>query len=353
MHWYLLPFSLLYAMGVNVRNKLFDWGIKTSKSYDIPVISVGNISVGGTGKTPHTEFLINLLKDKYKLTALSRGYKRKSKGFFEVQTSSAAEQVGDEALQIKLKYPKIRVIVDEKRVHAIDKLLHEDSPPEVFILDDAFQHRYVEPGLNILLMDYQRPITKDFLLPVGRLREPAYNSHRANIIILTKCPQHLTPIDFRIMQKELNVYPYQHLFFTTFAYNQVASVFNEPSKTKHLIDLKGMHLLSLTGIANPALFYKKLNECGAQIEKIAYPDHHSFTATDIEKIKHKYKAIATKNKAIICTEKDAVKLRTKAFKKALQGIPVYYLPIKVRFMNNEEDKFNALINKYMNRFYDK
>lgn len=353
MHWYLLPFSLLYGLVVNIRNRCFDWGVLKSKSYNVPVISIGNISVGGTGKTPHTEYLINHLKDNFKLASISRGYKRKSKGFVEVKTDSQANFVGDEALQIKQKYPQIRVIVDEKRVHAIDTLLQDENTPDIFLLDDAFQHRHVTPGLNILLMDYHRLITKDHLLPVGRLREPAHNCYRANVVIVTKCPQHLTPIEFRIMQKELNLFPFQDLFFTTFSYKHIVPVFTGiKSSLSELSDLKGLHVLALSGIANPALLYKKIKESGAIVEKFAFSDHHSFTIGDVDKVIKQFQHIKSDKKVIVCTEKDAVKLRTTEFKKKFGTIPVYFLPIEVQFMNEGEKQFMATVKKFINRFYE-
>ncbi len=351
MHWYLFPFMLLYGLVVNLRNKFFDWGIYTSKSYDIPVISVGNLTVGGTGKTPHTEFLINWLGSRYRLVSLSRGYKRKTKGFYEVKTQSSASDAGDEALQIKQKFPNVRVVVDEKRVHAIDKLLSEDVPPEVILLDDAYQHRYVNPGINILLMDYHRLITNDWLLPVGRLREPAHNSHRASIVVVTKCPHHLTPIDFRILQKELNLFPYQDLFFTTFQYGAMLPVFDNQAGNLDLTQLNNMQVLTLTGIANTDLFFKKLKQHGAELHHASFADHHDFSASDIEKTVQKFDALAGSHKAIVCTEKDAVRLKTGTYAEKLKHLPVYYLPIEVRFMNEGEANFKAIISKYLRRYY--
>ncbi len=350
MRWFLFPLALLYGLIIQIRNKLFDLGLKKSKKYHVPVIAIGNITVGGTGKTPHTEYLIDWLKNSFSIATISRGYKRKTKGFLEVKSNSTSTEVGDEALQIKLKYPKIRVIVDEKRVHAIDTLLQEDVPPDLFLLDDAYQHRHVTPGLNILLIDYQRPITKDYLMPMGRLREPAHNCDRATIIIITKCPDQLTPIDFRIMQKELNAFPYQSLFFTTFRYGQIIPVFDKNSENSNIPVLKGMTILVLTGIANPVLIYKKLLDEGAIIEKAPFPDHHAFSKTDIEKVIQSFNSIKNANKAIICTEKDAVRIRTNPFNQLLQPIPIYYLPIKVAFLNNGQKEFQKVLNIYLAKY---
>lgn len=351
MHWYLIPFSLIYGFAVNFRNKLFDLEIKKSSSFDIPVISVGNISVGGTGKTPHTEFLIEWLKEHYNIASLSRGYKRKTRGFYEVKTDSTVKQVGDEALQVKQKYPEVKVLVDEKRVHGVRELLKSNRDKEVVILDDAFQHRHISPGINILLIDYNRPITKDFLLPVGRLREPAFNKKRANIVILTKCPRVLNPIDFRIMHKELNLFPYQDLFFTTFTYNALKPVFGNKGIYKSIQDLKNKTVLCVTGIANPETLYAELEEVGAKIIKMPFADHHAFTEANGNKIFNKFNDINESEKLVLCTEKDAIKFKSEFTETALTKVPFYYVPIKVKFLNNEEAKFKDIVKKFIGRFY--
>lgn len=350
MHWYLFPFALIYGFVINVRNKLFDLDLKKSTSFQMPIISIGNISIGGTGKTPHTEFLIEWLKEQRKVASLSRGYGRKTRGFIEVKTHSKVKEVGDESLQIKQKYPDVTVAVDEKRVRGVEKLLSKDDSADVVILDDAYQHRYIDPGINILLIDYNRPITKDFLLPVGRLREPAQNKKRANIIIVTKCPPILNPIDFRIMLKELNLFPYQNLFFTTFTYNNLNPLFNNHLGLKHMNDLKGKTVLCVTGIANPKSLYVELENVGAKIEKMIFSDHHSYTQANINKIFNKFNTITDSQKVILCTEKDAVKFKTEFKESALVKVPFYYVPIKVKFLNDEEKKFKEIISKFVNRF---
>ena len=209
-------------MIVNFRNTLFNLNILRGKEFEVPVISVGNITVGGTGKTPHTEHLIRLLSKKFDIAVLSRGYKRKSSGFMVVETNSTSSQTGDEPLQIKKKFPSVMVAVDEKRVRGIEKILAiSEKRPDVIILDDAFQHRYVTPSINILLIDFSRMITEDDLLPLGRLREPASNRDRANIIIVTKCPREIKPIDERIITKDLHIWPYQDLFFSRIKYGEL------------------------------------------------------------------------------------------------------------------------------------
>ncbi len=210
----LTPLSWLYGLGVGLRNFCFQVGILKSRSFSVPIISVGNITVGGTGKTPHVEYLIRLLQEKFNVAVLSRGYKRKSRGFVMATKDTTARDIGDEPQQMHLKFPKVTVAVDPKRVRAIEQLTANDPNLDVILLDDAFQHRYVKPGINILLVDYHRLIIYDRLMPVGRLREPVSGKNRADIVIVTKCPKDLKPMDFRIISKALERHRYQHHYFT-------------------------------------------------------------------------------------------------------------------------------------------
>ena len=253
-HWALSPLAFLYKIAIEVRNRLFDWKVLPSEEFDIPVISVGNIMVGGTGKTPHTEYLITLLKDKFKVALLSRGYKRKSTGYQLATSSSSAKTIGDEPYQIKTKFPDIHVAVDSNRRHGIHRLCKDNvsSDTEVILLDDAFQHRYVTPGISIVLMDYNRPAYEDALMPMGLLREPFSSIHRAHTIIVTKCPKDIKPIDFRIVSKHLNLRPYQQLYFTTLSYGDMKA-FRAPHEAKALSTLtQDTHILLVTGIASAA-----------------------------------------------------------------------------------------------------
>ena len=212
---WLYPFSFLYGIGVNLRNQLFDLNILRSQSFDVPVICIGNITVGGTGKTPHTEYLIKLLQKEFQVAVLSRGYKRKSKGFVLATPDTPMEQIGDEPFQMKQKHPQVHVAVDADRRRGIARLCEPGITPEVevVLLDDAYQHRYVKPGINILLVDYHRMIGEDALLPAGRLREPERGKNRANIVIVTKCPHDIKPMDYRIISKHMDLYPYQKLLY--------------------------------------------------------------------------------------------------------------------------------------------
>ena len=219
------PLSILYGWVIACRNYLFDNGILKSHSFDLPVISVGNITVGGTGKTPHIEYLVNLLKGEFRVAVLSRGYKRLSKGFILADLNTSMHKIGDEPFQMRQKYPDILVAVDKDRCHGIDKLRELDPKPDAILLDDAYQHRYVKPGINILLVDYNRLICNDMMLPAGNLREPERGKNRANIVLITKCPQDIKPFDYRIISKHMKLYPYQKLFFTTFQYKGIKALF--------------------------------------------------------------------------------------------------------------------------------
>ncbi len=248
----LLPLSWLYGWGVNLRNKLYDAHILKQKKYDIPVICVGNLTVGGTGKTPHIEYLVKLLSSRYKVCVLSRGYKRKSRGFVEVEPDSDVEDVGDEPLQIKQKFPDALVVVDKNRNKAIEKILkmQEDKKPDVILMDDGYQHRSVIPSLSILLVDSNRPIFEDTLLPAGNLREPLSAKARASIVLVTKCDPQMRPIDFRIYANGLDLFPYQSLYFTSFDYGDLKPLFPDfQSEEIMLNDLRKKHVVLVTGIA--------------------------------------------------------------------------------------------------------
>lgn len=345
----LYPLALLYGFVVFVRNRLYELKLLKSKEFDVPVISVGNITVGGTGKTPHTEYLIRLLKDNFNVATLSRGYKRKTKGFRRVEQNSTVAEAGDEPLQLKRKFPHITVSVCEDRVKGVEQLLEENTEnktPDVILLDDAFQHRRIAPGINILLIDYNRPINKDMLLPAGRLREGKTQMRRANIIIFTKCPSEITPIMRQILQKDVRLKPYQELFFTALAYDEVQPVFKQygPEKIKNTGEYT---LLVVTGIASPQSMHKHLNAISNEIKTIIFPDHHYFSETDIELIMNKFIKIKSEKKIIITTEKDALRFKdlpkvNEAFKKVL-----YYLPVRVKFPDEEEKSFNKKIINYV------
>ena len=341
----LYPFSWIYGLVVYIRNSLYDYKFLRSTEFEIPVISIGNITVGGTGKTPHTEYLVELLKKHVKVATLSRGYKRKTKGFRLVETTSKAREVGDEPLQIKKKFPEVTVAVDEKRVRGINQLLKDESKsPDAILLDDAFQHRQVSPGINILLIDYNRPIDQDELLPVGRLRERKYQRRRANVIIYTKCPDEITPITRRIIMKDVNLRPYQSLYFTTMVYGNPVPVFGE--RTGEEEDLKQPVIL-LSGIANPALWQSYMAGRYAVIDELIFGDHHHFRPKDLKNIEARFIRYQEQNPVIITTEKDAMRLRDEENIPEFIRSQMYYIPLKIKFLDHEGKSFDKTIVGYV------
>ncbi len=346
----LYPFSFLYGIVMYSRNRLYDLNILKSKDFNVPVISIGNITVGGTGKTPHVEYLAGLLKDTFEVATLSRGYKRKTRGYYQVETTTPVTDVGDEPLQIKKKFPEITVSVCENRVTGVEKLLNtgNEKSPDVVILDDAFQHRRITSGINILLIDYNRPIKEDMLLPAGRLRESISQMRRANIIIFSKCPPgEVTPIMRRILQKEVKLKPYQELFFTTYAYDKIKPVFPEVAGKADIYKEQSYAILIVTGIAYPKLIPEHLKQFSGETEMLSFPDHHNYSQEDIRLIIRKFDTLKSPNKIIVTTEKDAVRF---------SGVPdldekikkvLYYLPVKVKFIDEEGKLFNKKILNYV------
>lgn len=346
---FLYPLSWIYGFVVYIRNQMYDLGMLKTREFEVPVISIGNITVGGTGKTPQVEYLVELLKDKYEVATLSRGYKRKTKGFRLVETTSMATEVGDEPLQIKNHYPSITVSVCENRVTGVEKLLGGSNPkiPDVVILDDAFQHRKITAGISILLIDYNRQISEDVLLPAGRLREGVAQMRRANIIVFTKCPNEVTPIMRRILQKDVRLKPYQSLFFTALEHGEIAPVFDGPALDNSFYTSKNWSLLILTGIASPGMMYNHLKKIAQKAEIISFPDHYYFSVSDIQSVMQKFEALNTSRKIIVTTEKDVMRI------KDLPNLPaeftrnLYYLPVKVKFLDEGENEFNKKILNYV------
>jgi tetraacyldisaccharide 4'-kinase len=344
---WLMPLSWAYGLGVRFRNLLFEMGVLKSRAFSVPVISVGNITVGGTGKTPHVEYLIQLLLKDCKVAVLSRGYKRRSHGFVLADKTATARSIGDEPYQMKLKFPKAMVAVDKKRVHGINQLLLHDGTIDAILLDDAFQHRYVKPGINILLVDYHRLIIYDKLLPAGRLREPLKGKDRADIVIITKCPRELKPVEFRMLTKAMDLYPYQSLYFTTFVYDNLRGVFT--GKRCPLSSIGSTeHILLLTGIASPQQLIEDLTPLTSHLSPLIFPDHHSFRSKDIRRINDTFAAMNSP-KRIITTEKDAARLT------ATEGLSdevrqnIYALPVRVSFMLDQQSTFNENIIGYVRK----
>ena len=358
IHKWLYPVSWIYKTVVATRNKLFDWGVFQSKSFNIPVICVGNLAVGGTGKTPHTEYLIKLLRDQYQVAVLSRGYKRRTSGYVLATPQSTVKTIGDEPYQMYTKFPSVTLAVDENRCHGIEKLLRLKEPTiDVILLDDAFQHRYVKPGLSILLTDYHRLFCDDTLLPAGRLRESINGKNRAQIVIVTKCPRDIKPIDYNIITKRLNLYPYQQLFFSSFCYGNLRPIFSQNdsnsitedsgNKEVPLSSLTDANILLVTGIASPAPILERLKEYTQNIVLLSFGDHHDFSHRDIQLVKERFKKLKGDQRIIITTEKDATRLlHHPAVNEELKPF-IYALPIEIEILQNQQDKFNQHIINYV------
>jgi tetraacyldisaccharide 4'-kinase len=332
-----------------MRNKFFSAGILRSTSFDIPVICVGNLSAGGTGKTPHTEYIAELLfKSGYKVAILSRGYKRKTKGFLLVEDSHSFLEAGDEPCQYKRHFPdnNIIVAVDEKRRRGIQNILRLFPEVEVIILDDAFQHRYVKAGLNILLTDYYKPFFKDRIFPLGNLREPRSGKKRAHVIIVTKSPPVISPLTRRHVSNKIKLQPDQSLFFSKIIYGQGQGIFSNalwnPKTTYSTLFL-------LTGIANPYPLQEHLRSYCINMELFRFPDHHIFSVRDIQKLLSDFNAHLSSNKIIVTTEKDMIRLHSAEISNLLSGYPVFYIPIKVEPDKNDTEKLNNLILNYVGK----
>ncbi|MBB1538831.1 MAG: tetraacyldisaccharide 4'-kinase [Prevotella sp.] len=342
---WLLPLSWLYGFIVSLRNELFNLGILKERTFKIPIISVGNITVGGSGKTPHVEYLIRLLHNDVKVGVLSRGYKRKSHGYILANDSSTMRDLGDEPFQMKQKFPNIYVAVDKNRCNGIEHLTqdHESSDVDVILLDDAFQHRYVKPGLNILLVDYHRLIIYDRLLPAGRLREHLSGKQRADIVIITKCPKDLKPMEFRILTKAMDLFPYQKLFFSTIDYDVPYALFSDANTS-----LSKQNILLLTGIASPEQMENDMKNKCRSVTSLAFDDHHLFTLKDAQRINDAFAALPSP-KIILTTEKDSTRLYH------LEGLSteardaLFVLPIKIKFLLNQGEYFNNKIINYVRK----
>ncbi len=349
----LQPLAWLYGAGVNFRNFLFNKNILKKRNFPIPVICVGNLTVGGTGKTPHIEYLIRLLAPKYRVAVLSRGYKRSSRGFRIVESNSRVTEVGDEPLQLKRKFPDTMVVVDGNRVKAIEKLLtiEKEERPEVILLDDGFQHRYVQPSLTILLVDSNRPVFEDKLLPAGSLREPLKEKERASMVIVTKCNPDMQPIDFRIYTNGLNLFAYQDLFFTSFQYGMARPLFPELQEEEYVLDdLRKKHVFLVTGIASPQPLADKLEHKTYNLYTRFFPDHHAFSEEDILEVREMVASVDVDEdeKIILTTEKDATRLRELPFLEEEMKRMLYYLPIRVSFVEeNDKELFNQKILKHV------
>ncbi len=339
------PIAFFYWIAVVIRNKFFDAEFLKSRSFPIPTIAVGNLSVGGTGKTPIVEYLIRLLKDDFKLATLSRGYGRKSKGYVQASALSSPDEIGDEPTQFKQKFNEISVVVCEDRCLALDRM---DNEYDVVILDDAFQHRHVKPGLSILLFDYNKVFEFDWMLPFGNLREPKRGMKRAEIIIVTKTSKIFSPMERRRVESKINPQTHQQLFFSYLKYADLVGM-SMHAKPRSLGDLdRKTRVILLTGIADASLLkaYLESNKL-KNIVHLNYPDHHNYTLRDLERLKSEYAAIHNENKIIITTEKDAMRLKHPRLETHLKDTPVYYLPIEAELHEKDKEKFDKVIVEYV------
>jgi tetraacyldisaccharide 4'-kinase len=340
----LFPFSLLYWLGIAVRNFLYDKQVLKSSSFGLPLICVGNLSVGGTGKSPMVEYLIRLLESQYHIATLSRGYKRKTKGYALAGPDTTALEIGDEPMQFHQKFPDLPVAVGEERMVAIPQLLHDRPQTELIILDDAFQHRAVKAGLNILLTDYSNLFTRDFYLPTGDLRDLKSSYKRAEIIVVTKCKNGISVSEKEKIRNEIRPVNGQLIFFTGLEYGDPYHF-----TTRQPVPLQSeTDVLLVTGIANPRPLKMMLEEKHKTYQMLQFPDHHIFTIDDWKEIIRKFGEIKAKDKIILTTEKDAVRLDK--FRQEAGGIPLYVLPVRHQFLFDEAAVFEETVIRFIQQF---
>lgn len=343
----LFPFSFIYSLIVILRNCAYDIKLFKSRKFKIPVISVGNLTAGGAGKTPMTEYLVRLLKNDFNLATLSRGYGRKTKGFVMVTTNSTTNEVGDEPRQFKQKFPDVMISVCEDRCEGIKRLSYEN---ELVILDDAYQHRAVKPGFSILLYDYTQMFKRQWFLPTGNLREPLYGRKRAQVIVVTKAPSRIDDSQKMKIIKKIDPYPHQKIFFSCFNYKSLIAI-NNPLKTKETNSISSnTKVLLLTGIANAKPLLEELRKYTSNIDHYEYSDHHNFSESNIIKLVKKFHSYIDEDKLIITTEKDVQRLKIRSIKRLIDDIDIYYLPIEVKIHHPDEKVFNELIKDYATKY---
>ena len=344
LRWLLFPFSLLYGLVVIIRNWCYDGGILKSHNFNLPVIAVGNLDVGGAGKSPMTEYLVRLFKNDYKLATLSRGYGRATKGYLTATKSATAIQVGDEPAQFKHKFPDITVAVCEKRVDGIKQLLNGH---DLILLDDAYQHREVKPGLSILMFDYNRVNEPHLLLPAGNLREPFSGRWRADIIVISKCPEQLSNDEKEKIVNKIGPLPYQSLFFTSVTYQPLQDM--EGNKTNIVLD-EDTTVFLLTGIASSKPLVQHIKKYTSKLIHHNYPDHHRFSLKNISKLADEFSACNEQKKVIITTEKDAQRLVEHELQQCVRAMPFMVIPIGVQFLNNSGQQFDQLVSEYVREY---
>lgn len=337
----LFPFSLVYGLIIWFRNKMYDNNILRSASFELPVICVGNLSAGGTGKSPMVEYLIRQLLPVYSPAILSRGYKRKTKGYLLAANGTTAREIGDEPMQFHQKFPGITVAVGEERILAIPQLLHDRPETNVVIMDDAFQHRSVKAGLNILLTDFSHLFTRDWFLPTGNLRDAKSSYKRADVIVVTKSNPAISNSEKDMLVKEIRPLAEQQVFFTAIQYGEPYHIIS----VNEMRSMVSQHILLVSGIANPLPLKNHITEKATLSDEIIFPDHHNFSAADLALVNERFHRISSKNKMILTTEKDAVRLLE--FKQQIQELPIYVIPIQTRFLFDGEHHFNDIISTFI------
>lgn len=348
----LYPVSLIYGLITGIRNFLYNTGILPSVEFRLPVICIGNITVGGTGKTPHTEYVAGLLRKNFKVATLSRGYKRKTRDFRIASSSSLVSEIGDEPMQIFRKFNDVLVSVDRNRVHGVKTILQISPETDVIILDDGYQHRRITPGFSILLSDYDRLMVRDHMLPYGNLRENIENMRRADIILITKSPSDISPNQRRIIVKEVNKAPYQNIYFTSLIYNAPIPVFDSKTSEETHSDIsryQGCGIVLITGIANPIPLKEYLQKTAGEIIHLSFPDHYNFKETDIAGIFKAYYTLKSQSKYVFTTEKDAVRLREFTnFAEPVRSL-FFFIPVGIHFLNNDKEEFDNMIIDYVRK----
>lgn len=332
---FLLPCSKLYGAVTYMRNKFFDWKILKQHTFDVPIITVGNLAAGGTGKTPHVEYIVEAFAKKSKVAVLSRGYRRNTKGFIVAGRTSTPKDIGDEAYQIYHKFGgKVMMVVCEDRVAGINELMRIQPDIELIVLDDAFQHRFVKPTVSVLISEFNRPIYEDHMLPYGNLRESPKGIHRAEIVVVSKCPRNMKPYDYRQRINDYDLFPWQHLFFSHYDYQELRPVFSDVATTVPYLDwlTADDSILAVAGIGNPRPFVRQIKSYGAKVKVDVFPDHHNFSRKDIDYIKSRFESLRhTGQRIIVTTEKDAVRLASNPYFPYELKAHTYFLPIKVEF----------------------
>lgn len=342
---FLFPFSLIYGGIILLRNYLYDKKIIGRVQFNIPIIGVGNLSVGGTGKSPMVDYIAGLLKPHFSIATLSRGYRRRTSGYVLANEFTTSLEIGDEPMQFHLSHPEIAVAVGEKRIEAVPQLLYDRPDTKLIILDDAFQHREIKPGLDILLTSYDNLYTRDYFLPTGDLRDQKSSAHQAHIIVVSKCPNDLSQNEALKIKDELKLLPHQHVFFTSIKYD---IPYHIVTKKRKLLT-KNDEILLICGIAHPEPLTAYIHEISKTYDAIFYRDHHIYNIDDFSDMKLRFDLIDSKDKLYLTTDKDAVRLIK--FKDHLLHLPFYVLPIKIKFLFNQQTKFDQLVLNYPKTFY--